>query len=122
MTRATAAALYARISSDQEGTGAGVQRQLQDCRRLAQDLGWTMADEYVDNDLSAYSGKRRAEFERMLQDVSDGLRDGVIVYHVDRLTRRPAGLERFLAARWTRRESARSASSSVVRTWALVTA
>lgn len=93
-----AAAIYARISSDQEGSGAGVKRQLQDCRRLAADLGWTVADEYVDNDLSAYSGKRRPEYQRMLADLRDGLRDAVIVYHVDRLTRRPVELEEFLAA------------------------
>lgn len=54
-----AAAIYARISSDVEGTGAGVQRQVEDCQRLATDLGWTVTDgEYVDNDISAYSGKR----------------------------------------------------------------
>jgi site-specific DNA recombinase len=98
MATVRAAAIYARISSDQEGSGAGVKRQLQDCRRLAAELGWTVADEYVDNDLSAYSGKRRPEYERMLADLRDGTRDGVIVYHVDRLTRRPIELEQFLAA------------------------
>ena len=47
-----AAAIYARISSDQDGTTLGVQRQLEDCRKLAADLGWQVGDEYVDNDLS----------------------------------------------------------------------
>ena len=89
-------AVYARISSDQDGTSLGVQRQLQDCRKLAADLGWTVGEEYVDNDLSAYSGKRRPEYERMLSDLADGSRDAVIVYHVDRLTRRPMELEQFL--------------------------
>ena len=56
-----------------------------------------MADEYVDNDVSAYSGKRRPEYERMLADVRDGLRDAVIVYNMDRLTRRPIELEEFTA-------------------------
>ena len=32
------AAIYARISSDQEGTALGVTRQLQDCRKLADEL------------------------------------------------------------------------------------
>ena len=58
-TPVRAAAIYARISSDQDGTTLGVQRQLEDCRKLAADLGWQVVDEYVDNDLSAYSGKRR---------------------------------------------------------------
>src|SRR5680860_1360020 len=91
------AAVYARISSDQEGTGMGVARQLEDCHRLADTLGWQVAEEYVDNDFSAYSGKPRPEYQRMLEDLRDGLRDAVIVYHVDRLTRRPIEWEEFLA-------------------------
>jgi site-specific DNA recombinase len=67
-----AAALYARISSDQEGSGLGVARQLEDYRRLAESLGWSVAEEYVDNDLSAYSGKRRPAYERMLANLAEG--------------------------------------------------
>lgn len=93
----TAVAIYARISSDTEGSGLGVARQVKDCRRLAESLGWTVAEEYLDNDLSAYSGKARPDYQRMLADLRDGLRDGVIVYHVDRLTRRPIELEEFVA-------------------------
>ena len=95
-TPVRAAAIYARISSDQDGTTLGVQRQLEDCRKLAADLGWPVADEYVDNDVSAYSGKRRPQYERMLADLADGTRDAVLIYHVDRLTRRPIELEQFL--------------------------
>lgn len=92
------AAVYARISSDIEGSGLGVRRQVEDCHRLAADLGWTVAEDYIDNDLSAYSGKARPAYQRLLDDVRDGLRDGVIVYHMDRLTRRPIELEDFVAA------------------------
>jgi len=94
--RAKAAAVYARISSDQEGTALGVARQVEDCRRLADDLGWSVAEEYVDNDLSAWGGKRRPAYERMLDDLAEGRRDGVVVYHQDRLTRRPVELEHFV--------------------------
>jgi site-specific DNA recombinase len=93
---AASAAVYARISSDLEGTALGVLRQLEDCRQLARELGWTIGEEYVDNDLSAYSGRKRPAYERMLEDLSDGLRDAVLVYHEDRLTRRPVELERFV--------------------------
>lgn len=97
MSKPRAAAIYARISSDPSGQALGVQRQLEDCRKLAAERGWSIADEYVDNDVSAYSGKRRPEYERMLADVQDGLRDAVIVYNMDRLTRRPIELEEFTA-------------------------
>jgi site-specific DNA recombinase len=53
----TAAAIYARISRDDEGTAAGVGRQVEDCHKLAESLGWEVASKYVDNDISAYSGK-----------------------------------------------------------------
>ena len=89
------AAIYARISSD-DGTALGVGRQVEDCRRLAAELGWEVADEYVDNDVSAYSGKRRPAYERLLADLEAGDLDAVVAYHVDRLTRRPVELERFV--------------------------
>lgn len=93
-----AAAIYARISSDAHGLGLGVARQEDDCRRLAEQLGWPVAEVYVDNDLSAFTGKRRPAYERMLSDMRDGRRDAVVCYHLDRLTRRPIELEEFVAA------------------------
>ena len=96
MGHVTSAAVYARISSDQDGTALGVKRQIEDCRKLADELGWVVAEEYVDNDISAYSGKKRPAYEAMLLDLAEGRRDAVIVYHADRLTRRPIELEQFL--------------------------
>jgi DNA invertase Pin-like site-specific DNA recombinase len=95
MTGIKAAAIYARISADATGEALGVQRQLEDCRRLAESAGWMVADEYVDNDVSAFSGKRRPEYERMLADIAEGSRDAVLVYNLDRLTRQPIELEEF---------------------------
>ncbi len=94
----SAAAIYARISSDREGDALGVERQLVDCRALAESRGWVVAQEYVDNDQSAYRGKRRPEYERMMEDLKDGFIDAVVVWHLDRLTRSPAELESFFHA------------------------
>jgi len=91
------AAIYARISVDIEGKSLGVQRQLEDCRKLAADRGWPVGAEYVDNDVSACSGKPRREYARMLADLESGARDAVIVYNLDRLHRRPVELEEFVA-------------------------
>lgn len=60
------AAIYCRISDDKAGAGLGVSRQREDCVALAERLGWTVTDVYTDNDISAYGGKRRPEYERML--------------------------------------------------------
>jgi DNA invertase Pin-like site-specific DNA recombinase len=89
-------AIYARISQDRDGDGLGVLRQLVDCREEAKRRGWTVAGEYVDDDISAYSGKQRPAYRRMLEDVRDGTRDAVIVWHLDRLHRRPIELEEFV--------------------------
>lgn len=91
------AAVYARISADVEGKSLGMQRQLEDCRKLASDRGWVVGREYVDNDISAYSGKVRPGYEAMCSDLAAGVRDAVIVYNLDRLHRRPAELEEFVA-------------------------
>jgi site-specific DNA recombinase len=91
------AAIYARISADVEGKSLGVQRQLEDCRKLAADRGWPVGAEYVDNDVSAFSGKPRRQYARMLAELESGDRDAVIVYNLDRLHRRPAELEKFVA-------------------------
>jgi site-specific DNA recombinase len=91
-----AVAVYARISSDQSGERLGVERQLEDCRKLAADRGWVIAEEYVDNDLSAYKSKARPAYARMLADIESGRRDAVVAYHQDRLTRRPMEWEQFV--------------------------
>jgi site-specific DNA recombinase len=89
-------AIYARISRDPSGEGLGVLRQLEDCRKLAAELGWPTPEEYIDNDFSAYSGKSRPEFLRMLADLAAGVRDGVVMWAADRLTRQPRENEQFL--------------------------
>jgi site-specific DNA recombinase len=95
MTTRDAVAIYARISRDPSGDLLGVTRQLEDCRAEAERRGWTVAEEYVDDDTSAYTGKARLAYSRMLQDIEEGLRDAVIVWHLDRLHRRPIELEQF---------------------------
>lgn len=94
--RVSSAAIYARISADVEGKSLGVQRQLEDCRKLAAERGWPIGAEYVDNDVSAFSGKPRPQYVQMLEDLGSGSRDAVIVYNLDRLHRRPAELEDFV--------------------------
>ncbi|SDS45880.1 recombinase family protein [Microterricola viridarii] len=95
MDQLRSVAIYARISSDPSGQALGVARQLEDCRKLAAERGWGVAEEYVDNDVSAYSGKTRPSYQRMVADIEQGRRDGVVVYNLDRLTRRPVELEQF---------------------------
>ena len=89
----TQAAVYVRISQDRTGAGLGVQRQQEDCTVLCERLGWSVADVYTDNDISAFSGKARPEWDRLIADAKAGTVDAIAVWHVDRLTRTPIELE-----------------------------
>jgi site-specific DNA recombinase len=90
------AGVYARISSDREGDNLAVSRQLADCEQLAAQRGWKVVERYVDSDISAYNGKRRPEYQRLLADVEAGVVEAVVVYHADRLHRHPRELEDFI--------------------------
>jgi site-specific DNA recombinase len=92
----TAAAIYARISSDRTGEALGVRRQVDDCQAEAERRGWPVAEVYIDDDISAYSGKARPQYQRLLADITDRHVDAVLVWHLDRLHRQPRELEEFV--------------------------
>lgn len=90
------AAIYTRISRDVQGQGLGVERQLEDCRKLATSLKVTVVGEYSDNDISAFSGRKRHGYERLLTDIEQGRVDVVICWNIDRLLRQSKELERYI--------------------------
>lgn len=95
--RAGAAAIYTRISRDIAGSGLGVERQLEDCRKYAAAHGLTVSQVYSDNDISASGKKRRPGYEQMLADIEAGAIPAVIAWHPDRLHRKTLELERYIA-------------------------
>lgn len=90
------AGIYARISRDSKGEGLGVERQTQLCEALADRLGYDIAKVYTDNDISAYSGRRRPAYDDLLADVQGGRIDAVLCYHIDRLMRLTKELESYI--------------------------
>lgn len=86
-------AIYVRISLDREGAGLGVERQEKECRELCARKGWHVVEVYVDNDVSATSGKPRPEWVRLIDDIKSGRVNAIAVWHVDRMTRKPRELE-----------------------------
>jgi site-specific DNA recombinase len=95
-TKDQRAGVYARISLDVGGQALGVARQEVDCRTKAKALGWPVVDVYVDNDVSASKNVARPQYARMLADLEAGRINAVVVYDLDRLTRKPAELETFI--------------------------
>ncbi|UJV41586.1 recombinase family protein [Streptomyces sp. AMCC400023] len=92
----TRAVIYCRISQDRTGAGLGVDRQREDCEALAKRNGWDVVETYVDNDVSAFSGKLRKDYRRMLADLDQGAATVVIVWHTDRLHRSITELESYM--------------------------
>jgi DNA invertase Pin-like site-specific DNA recombinase len=74
-----------------------VERQLLDCRRQAEQRGWQIVEEFVDDDRSAWSGRRRPEYERFLAALRSGAIEGLLVWDLDRLHRQPRELEEFIS-------------------------
>ncbi|OQR64746.1 recombinase family protein [Streptomyces maremycinicus] len=92
----TRAVIYLRISQDRTGSHLGVDRQREDCEALAKSKGWDVVETYIDNDLSAYSGKKRPGYRQMLADLDQGAATVVISWHTDRLHRSPTELEEYI--------------------------
>lgn len=90
------AGVYTRISWDPGGQRAGVERQRVDCEATCAARSWEVAEYFEDNDRSAYTGKRRPAYERMLAAVEDRRLDAVVTWHNDRLHRSPRELEAFI--------------------------
>lgn len=92
----TRAVIYLRISQDRAGAHLGVDRQREDCEALAERNNWEVVKTYIDNDISAYSGKKRPGYRQMLADLDDGAATVVVAWHTDRLHRSPTELEEYI--------------------------
>ncbi|MER8004948.1 recombinase family protein [Streptomyces sp. NPDC094149] len=93
----TRAVIYCRISQDRTGAGLGVDRQREDCEKVAERNGWDVVEVYVDNDVSAYKkSSRRKDYQRMLADLEQGTATIVIAWHTDRLHRSTRELDDYI--------------------------
>jgi DNA invertase Pin-like site-specific DNA recombinase len=87
-------ALYARVSTSNKGQDVGL--QLDELRRVAEQRGWEVSGEYVDDGVSG-SADSRPELDRMMADAQAGSFDLVAVWKLDRLGRSLQHLLRLLA-------------------------
>jgi site-specific DNA recombinase len=78
---------YARISDDREGKGVGEAIQLADQIPLFERYGLRLAGVYLDNDISAYGGKPRPDYEALLADLRSGVGRVITAWHPDRVYR-----------------------------------
>ncbi|HEX3453863.1 MAG TPA: recombinase family protein [Gaiellaceae bacterium] len=88
--------MYARLSKAATGDFEKVDYQVELCRQYAATRGLDVAEQhvYADNSLSAWKKRvRRPDWDRLMAAAERGEVAGILVYAVDRFTRRPKDLE-----------------------------
>lgn len=81
------AAVYSRVSSDEQVKGYSLEAQQESCMKYIQDFKHDLHKVYVDDGFSAKSMKRPA-LQEMLADIRSKNIDLVVIWRLDRLTRR----------------------------------
>lgn len=81
------AAIYARLSNESEKS-TSTKRQVKECMDYANFKGMTVVGEFIDEGISGYSGKTRPEYDKVMAGLKAGEFDTIIVWKLDRLTRR----------------------------------
>lgn len=87
--------IYTRISQDRGAEGLGVQRQEEACREYAASHQMEVLEVFSDNATSAFSGRTRPAYAKMLSRLRSRDADAVVCWRMDRLHRRPIELEEY---------------------------
>ena len=87
----TIAALYARVSTEEQRKGNTIESQVAELEKFAERNGWPIQGRYIDE---GWSGAliARPELDRLRDDAGGGLFTVVLVNDVDRLARDVAHL------------------------------
>ena len=83
------AALYARVSSEEQVEGYSIDAQRRAFDTLVQGRGWTKYQEYIDEGKSARTDNvnKRLAFKEMIADALSGKFDVLVVHKLDRFSR-----------------------------------
>ncbi len=84
------AALYARVSSEEQVEGYSIDAQRRAFQTLLQTRGWTAYREYIDEGKSAHTDdlRKRPMFKQAIDDAIAGQYDVLVVHKIDRFSRR----------------------------------
>ena len=84
------AALYARVSSEEQVDGYSLDAQRRAFHTLLQGRGWTAYQEYLEEGKSAYNDdiRKRPKFQEAIGDALAGNYDVLVVHKIDRFARK----------------------------------
>lgn len=86
------AAVYARVSTDEQAERRTIESQLHACREHAERQGWQIVEEFCDQGVSgSVPLEERAAGERLLAAAEEKAFDLTLVYRLDRLSRDTLG-------------------------------
>jgi site-specific DNA recombinase len=91
------AVIYTRQSLDKDGSGDAVAHQLEACERLCAARDWEVVARESDNSISAFSGKPRPGYDRVVGMLADGTATVAVGWAVDRFTRSVTDLEALIS-------------------------
>lgn len=82
------AAIYIRVSTEDQIKGSGLETQLNECQKYATGLGFQVVETYRDEGVSGtLAGDERIDFPRLLRDARGGKFKVLLVHALDRLGR-----------------------------------
>ncbi|MFX0202545.1 MAG: recombinase family protein [Candidatus Hodarchaeota archaeon] len=84
------AALYARVSSEEQVEGYSIDAQRRAFRQLCEARGWMPQAEYIEEGRSAHTDdiRKRPVFKKVIDDALLGQYDVLVVHKIDRFSRR----------------------------------
>lgn len=107
------AVIYARISRDGKGNHLGVRRQIESVWKMLHS-DCVVVHIYVDNDISAFSGKHRPDYEAMVRRIETDPPAVIGAWHTDRLHRNMRNLLDYIDVVKPRAVSTRCVSAGVL--------
>jgi site-specific DNA recombinase len=81
------AAIYARVSKEEQLEGYSIDAQLDACRKLCRERGWTIADEAVEPGESGKTFVQRPRWQAFMQAARAGHYDVLVCHKIDRFSR-----------------------------------
>lgn len=83
----TKAAIYARVSTEEQLTGYSIAAQVDACRKLCEDRGWIVAAEFVEGGESGKTFSQRPQWQAFMQGARNGAYDVLVCHKIDRFSR-----------------------------------
>lgn len=81
------AAIYARVSTEEQLTGYSIAAQVDACRKLCRERGWEIAGEFIEEGESGKTFADRPKWQAFMQSAKAGALEVLVCHKIDRFSR-----------------------------------